>query len=41
MIEIRDIEQVADALADHLSAEDLMALTELLLERLSSTKVQV
>ncbi|MDX3132201.1 plasmid partitioning protein [Streptomyces europaeiscabiei] len=41
VIEIRDIEQVADALADHLSAEDLTALTELLLERLSSTKVQV
>jgi ParB family chromosome partitioning protein len=41
MIEISDIEQVADALAEHLSAEDLTALTELLLERLSSTKVQV
>ncbi|MGW9398656.1 ParB/RepB/Spo0J family partition protein [Streptomyces sp. NPDC055642] len=41
VIEIRDIEQVADALADHLSAEDLTALTELLLERLSSTKAQV
>ncbi|MFG2441098.1 ParB/RepB/Spo0J family partition protein [Streptomyces sp. NPDC048508] len=40
MIEIRDIEQVADALAAHLPAEDLTALTELLLERLS-TKVQV
>ncbi|MFJ3498790.1 plasmid partitioning protein [Streptomyces sp. NPDC086091] len=41
IIEIRNIEQVADALEDHLSAEDLTALTELLLERLSSTKVQV
>ncbi|MFD8440548.1 plasmid partitioning protein [Streptomyces microflavus] len=40
-IEIRDVNQVADALAAHLSAEDLTALTELLLERLSSTKVQV
>jgi ParB family chromosome partitioning protein len=40
VIEIRDVEQVADALADHLSAEDLTALTELLLERLSSTQVQ-
>ncbi|MFB6775349.1 plasmid partitioning protein [Streptomyces sp. NPDC056337] len=39
VIEIRDVEQVADALADHLSAEDLTALTELLQERLSSTKV--
>ncbi|MFD6297963.1 hypothetical protein ACFWFU_24420 [Streptomyces sp. NPDC060235] len=41
MIEIRDIEQVVDALAAHLPAEDLTALTELLLERLASTKVQV
>ncbi|MEW2297936.1 plasmid partitioning protein [Streptomyces sp. NPDC006743] len=40
VIEIRDLEQVADALAQHLSAEDLTALTELLLERVSSTKVQ-
>ncbi|MEU0382724.1 plasmid partitioning protein [Streptomyces cyaneofuscatus] len=40
-IEIRDVDQVADALAAHLSAEDLTALTELLLERLSSTRVQV
>ncbi|MGW6263170.1 ParB/RepB/Spo0J family partition protein [Streptomyces sp. NPDC055085] len=41
LLEIRDIEQVADALAAQLSAEDLTALTELLLERLSGTKVQV
>ncbi|GHD52161.1 ParB/RepB/Spo0J family partition protein [Streptomyces galbus] len=40
VIEVRDIEQVAEALAEHLSTEDLTALTELLLERLSSTKVQ-
>ncbi|MFJ3439517.1 plasmid partitioning protein [Streptomyces cyaneofuscatus] len=40
-IEIRDVDQVAAALAAHLSAEDLTALTELLLERLSSSKVQV
>jgi ParB family transcriptional regulator, chromosome partitioning protein len=41
VIDIRDVEQVADALAGHLSAEDLSELTELLLERLACSKVRV
>ncbi|MFE5095959.1 ParB/RepB/Spo0J family partition protein [Streptomyces sp. NPDC056638] len=36
VIEIRDVDQVAAALAKHLSENDLTALTELLLERLAS-----
>ncbi|MFC1231481.1 ParB/RepB/Spo0J family partition protein [Streptomyces sp. Sce081] len=36
VIEIGQVEQVAEALAEHLSEDDLTALTELLLERLSS-----
>ncbi|MFF2902420.1 ParB/RepB/Spo0J family partition protein [Streptomyces sp. NPDC057966] len=36
VIEIRNVDQVAAALAEHLSEDDLTALTELLLERLAS-----
>ncbi|EST18134.1 ParB/RepB/Spo0J family partition protein [Streptomyces niveus] len=40
VIEIGGVEQVADALADHLTLEDLTALTALLLDRLASTQPQ-
>ncbi|MEU0633922.1 hypothetical protein [Streptomyces sp. NPDC005989] len=36
VIELKNVDQVAAALAEHLSEDDLTALTELLLKRLAS-----